>query len=228
MRISNPPALPLCVSTEMISNWVPNPIKCFLLSVIGQNRPSRAVSIQETPAAACKEMRAPWQNVIFLHALHSEKREIESRRQLFLFLARLACVLSMILLLRWWRAPLLSKFTHQNPIHNNHHLMRRRRVKIWRNGERVHVRDLMCHPSLPALCRLHFIILCVRERELTLPPRHNQKLLDQVNEWMHWKYCLNFPFFIIIVITNQRCGWRAGRRRERRFNEKREKLLSHP
>lgn len=172
----------LRVSTEMISNWVPNPIKCFLLSVIVRTDPLGPFLFRRRRQSLVRRCARHGKTLSFSTHCIQKKREIESRRQLFLFLARLACVRSMILLLRWWRAPLLSKFTHQNPVHNNHHLMaaESQNLEEWK---RVHVRDLMCHPSLPALCRLHFIILCVRERELTLPPWHNQKLLGTTKSY---------------------------------------------
>jgi hypothetical protein len=91
MRISAV-CLPLfCVSTEMISNWVPNPIKCFLLSVIGQNRPSlRFLFRRRQPRSllyiAKGDAHATGKNVIFFSVAFRDRveREMESRWQHFL------------------------------------------------------------------------------------------------------------------------------------------------
>lgn len=142
MRISAV-CLPLfCVSTEMISNWVPNPIKCFLLSVIGQNRPSlRFLFRRRQPRSLLYSARgdahATGKNVIFFSAAFRDRVERERwNRAGSIFFPRApgVCVCSILLAPRR-RAPPLSKFTHQNPIHNNHHLAEKSdRVKIWRNG----------------------------------------------------------------------------------------------
>jgi len=154
----------------MISNWVPNPIKCFLLSVIGQNRPS-PVSIQETPAAhSCivqGDAHATGKNVIFFSAAFRDRerereREMESRWQHFLFLARQAFVYVRFFLRPDGARPYYPNSPTRTP--STIIIMWRRRATESKSGgmerECMCERDLMCHPSLPALCRLHFIIIC--------------------------------------------------------------------